>query len=118
MARRKQRLIDPGEPQFRVVLTGGPMKYYNKRRVRNPLAKKPKYGYEPVSIDWYNKIVEAIPEARRKQGLSQMALANVLGTCQAGISQIETGKANPTVELLNRISKVLKLNLDVVIDLG
>lgn len=52
-----------------------------------------------------------IREARRAQGISQRALAETCGLPCPSLSNIETGKGNPTVGTLVRIGNVLGLTL-------
>jgi transcriptional regulator with XRE-family HTH domain len=49
----------------------------------------------------------AVLRARIKKGWSQTELACQVGTKQANISRIEAGIANPTLDLINRLSTVL-----------
>jgi Zn-dependent peptidase ImmA (M78 family)/transcriptional regulator with XRE-family HTH domain len=46
-------------------------------------------------------------EAREARGLSQTALAEILGVTRAAVSQYEAGSATPRPEILERISQVL-----------
>jgi transcriptional regulator with XRE-family HTH domain len=48
---------------------------------------------------------------RLEQGLSQEGLAAEASTRQALISAIEIGKANPTLDVLTRISAALRVEL-------
>ena len=45
--------------------------------------------------------------ARQRKGLTQQRLAEVAGTSQAAISQIERDEVSPTVETLNRIFEAM-----------
>lgn len=46
-------------------------------------------------------------EAREARGLSQTALAEILGVTRAAVSQYESGSATPRFEILEQISRVL-----------
>ena len=52
-----------------------------------------------------------IKEARMQVGLTQTALGNALGTSGSMIAQYETGKRNPKLETIQRISAILQLPL-------
>jgi ribosome-binding protein aMBF1 (putative translation factor) len=52
-------------------------------------------------------LADAVLCARLKAGLSQTELARRVGTKQANISRIESGLANPTLDLVNRLMQVL-----------
>lgn len=60
----------------------------------------------------YNTI-QAIIDARKRSNLTQKQLAEITGINQADISKLETGNANPTLQLLKRLADgmdmVLKL---------
>jgi len=53
----------------------------------------------------------AILQARLNRGWSQSYLAKLVGTKQANISRIESANANPTLDLIHRILRVLELNI-------
>ena len=104
------------DSQYTYISTGGPGKYYNRRRVRKLFAPKIKiFEFQPVTTEWFTFLIQKIGAARRRQRISQMTLAGILGTTQAAISRLETGRANPTVELIDRILTVLKLDLKLII---
>jgi len=51
----------------------------------------------------------AVIGGRISKGWSQTRLAKEVGTRQANISRIESGLANPTIELVSKIIKVLSV---------
>jgi transcriptional regulator with XRE-family HTH domain len=46
-----------------------------------------------------------VRERRRRAGLDQRRLGDLVGTTQAAISKIETGRTLPTIETLDRIAR-------------
>ncbi len=58
--------------------------------------KRVKRVYEP------DPIVEMITAMRIKRGYTQMALAEALGISQSMISDLETGKVQPTIKTLRK----------------
>lgn len=110
MSRRRRVLEGSGET-FRTVVTGGPKKVYNRRRVRKMFATRPAADYAPITASWFKHLVADIKATRIKRRLSQRSLAKIIGTTQSEVSQFESGKANPTAEFLDRIAKALKLRL-------
>ena len=54
------------------------------------------------------RIGELIRDARRRQGLTQSELADLIGTSQSAIARIEQGRQNLSLEMLARIG--LKLD--------
>lgn len=56
-------------------------------------------------------ISEKIKELRKKVGLTQQKFAEKLEITRGVIAQIETGKNNPTMEVLTKINDVFSVNL-------
>lgn len=54
----------------------------------------------------------AMKQARTEAGLSQQALADILGVSRQTINAIEKGDYNPTIKLCIGICKVLGLTLN------
>lgn len=48
----------------------------------------------------------AVAEIRKSLGLTQDQFAMITGITKRQVAEIETGRANPTVETLNRIGKL------------
>jgi transcriptional regulator with XRE-family HTH domain len=59
-------------------------------------------------------LAKAVLRARLKKGWSQNVLAKAVGTKQANISRIETGTANPTISLVNKLAIALGLEVNIV----
>lgn len=57
---------------------------------------------------------KAVVRGRSLKGWSQTELARRAGTKQANISRIESGFANPTLDLIHRILKALDLSFQFV----
>lgn len=93
------------------TISGGPKKFYNRRRIkRKAIVETTRSEFQPITSEWFQVIIDELPNARRRQQLSQAALAQLLGTNQAAISRLEAGKSNPTAELLDRLFIILKLD--------
>ena len=116
MPRRKLIEISPAEEEYITVSSGGPKKVYNRRRIRNLLARRAKYAYEPVQADWFQEIVGELKLARLRLGMSQITLANSLRTSQSEVSDFETGKTNPTVEFLERVARTLGVKIKILVE--
>lgn len=65
------------------------------------------------SLPYMSQIGKMIRKDRKKLHLSQKEFAAKIKTTQKIISLIESGKGNPTLELLARISEGLEKNLHV-----
>ena len=57
---------------------------------------------------------EQIGDRRRALGLSQMALANLIGTTQGAISGYETGERQPRRVVLEQLADALDCDLRLV----
>ena len=69
-----------------------------------------------ISIDKVSKnIAENVAQLRKKRLLSQAALANIASTTRASVSLLESGSANPTLEILFKIAMALKVSIDELI---
>jgi len=53
-----------------------------------------------------------IASIRKQKGLTQIELAELVGVNRFHISNIERGKASPSVKLLIKIANVLNVSLD------
>lgn len=53
---------------------------------------------------------------RKRSGLSQAELAQKVGVWQTQISQIESGAANPSLDLLQRIAQTLGVTPGAIMD--
>src|SRR5215207_1972357 len=60
------------------------------------------------------RIGALVRDARRHHGLTQIQLAERLGTSQSAIARIEQGNQNLTLELLGRLSAALESELITV----
>ena len=52
---------------------------------------------------------ERLAKIREDTGLSQSALARLVGTSQSGISQIEAGERNPTYAMIRQLADALRV---------
>jgi transcriptional regulator with XRE-family HTH domain len=53
--------------------------------------------------------VQNLKEFRKKEGLSQMKLAEYCGTAHSYIGEIEIGRKFPSMELIEKIAKILRI---------
>jgi transcriptional regulator with XRE-family HTH domain len=57
------------------------------------------------------QLASQIPRKRKLQNLTQNELAKIVGTSQTAIARIEKGRGNPTLDLVQRLSDALELEL-------
>jgi transcriptional regulator with XRE-family HTH domain len=62
------------------------------------------------------KIGEKIRMLRESKGISQQNLAAICNFEKANLSRIESGRTNPTVSTLYKISQALEVSLSEIVD--
>lgn len=62
------------------------------------------------------RIYNSLAEVRKKKKMSQKELSARSGIIQADISRIENGLANPTMNVLKRLSEVLGVKLKITFE--
>lgn len=60
-------------------------------------------------------IGEQISERRKELGITQASLAELAHISVNSLSRIESGKANPTLEILQKIAEILGFELKLVV---
>jgi ribosome-binding protein aMBF1 (putative translation factor) len=58
-------------------------------------------------------LIKAILHARKEKGMTQKELADKMGSRQAVISRLETGRANPSLEFIKKLAKALGASLEI-----
>jgi transcriptional regulator with XRE-family HTH domain len=61
------------------------------------------------------QIGRLVEQIRREAGLTQAELAALIGTTQAAVSKIETGRTLPGLELLDRIGRALGRGIQITV---
>jgi ribosome-binding protein aMBF1 (putative translation factor) len=90
------------------------MKHYKDLRSELLEDRQVQAEYEKLGPQF--DVISQLIEARHKSGLSQKDLASKIGTKQSAISRLEAGNTNPSLGLLEKISKAL--NTRFVIQIG
>lgn len=85
----------------------------NLKEFREELLKDSKFRKEYYdSDDWVFRNSLIIREQRIKKGLTQKALANLIGTKQPSIARLENGiSKSPKIDFLKRIARALEIDL-------
>ena len=79
---------------------------------RHQLEESKEYTNAKRDLKLHFALADAVLKSRTKEGWSQKELAKAIGTKQANISRVESGLANPTLEFINRLTKVLDFDID------
>lgn len=61
------------------------------------------------------ELVRILIRKRLKRGLTQEELARKIGTKQSAISRLESGRYNPTIEVLRKVAQALNADLKISI---
>lgn len=70
------------------------------------------------SDDILTKLPARLKEARRSQGLSLEAVANLSGVSRSMVSQIERGESSPTIATLWNLTRALQVDFAGLLDAG
>lgn len=89
------------------------MTTYTKLKTEMLKDSKVKKAYNEMGLEF--SIIRQILDKRLKRGISQKDLAKKIGTGQSAISRLESGKYNPTISFLKKISEALGSKLEVKI---
>ncbi len=79
-------------------------------QLKNPAVKK---AYDDLELEY--KLRELILEARIKKGITQKQLAKKMKTTQSVLSRFESGRANPTLDFIQRLADALKVKIKMVV---
>lgn len=75
--------------------------------------KDAKYKIEYEKLQPEFAMIQAVIDARVKEGVTQKELANKIGTKQSVISRLESGRANPSVAFLKKLADALNSHLEI-----
>lgn len=59
------------------------------------------------------RVGEMIRETRKAKGLTQKELGEKLGISESAVSKYESGKENPTAELIQKVADALGVSLEI-----
>lgn len=81
---------------------------WEKESLKNP---KIKAEYDKLQPEF--AMIQAVIDARVKEGVTQKVLAEKVGTKQSVISRLESGRANPSVAFLKKLAQALNSHLEI-----
>ena len=104
------------DDNYVTIITGGPTKFYNRRRIRKVFAQLVGSSqFQPIESKWFKTLITDTVSARHRIRMTQQTLAGILGTNQAAISRLESGESNPTAELLDRVWSALGISVAFIL---
>ena len=84
-------------------------------KLKNEALKDPKVKEAYNNLELEFSIIRQILDKRLKRGISQKDLAKRIGTGQSAISRLESGRYNPTLSFLSKVSEALGSKLEIKI---
>ena len=89
------------------------MKLIPFKPLRDKWMKDPKFkqAYDDLELEF--QLLSAIVRARADKGITQQELARRAGTKQSAIARFESGRYNPSLAFVNKLSRALDLKLKV-----
>lgn len=84
-------------------------KQFMKEFLSDPVKKA---AYDSLELEF--KIHDALVDARIEKKLTQKQLAAELGIAQSALARFESGRTNPTLSFLQKITSGLGLKLTVI----
>ncbi|MCX6718947.1 MAG: helix-turn-helix transcriptional regulator [Candidatus Taylorbacteria bacterium] len=82
---------------------------FNEEFLKDPAKKA---AYDSLEVEF--KIYDALVKARIEKKLTQKQLASKLGIAQSALARFESGRGNPTLSFLQKITTGLGLKLTVI----
>lgn len=76
--------------------------------------RDPEYRAEYESLAEEFDLAEAMIEARARHSLTQQQIAERMGTSQAAVARIESGKGNPSLKTLQRYAEATGSRLRII----
>lgn len=84
-------------------------KKFEEEFLKNPARKK---AYDSLEVEF--KIYDALVKARIEKELTQKELAQKLGITQSNLARFESGRTNPTLSFLQKITSGLGLKITII----
>lgn len=81
---------------------------HKKKLLADPEVRK---LYDELGLEY--ELIRAIIDKRLKKNMSQTELAKKVGTGQSAISRLESGSANPSMKLLQKVAIALGARLTI-----
>ncbi len=92
---------------------GKKMKLVAFTRLERKWMKDPEYKRAYDELEFEFEIIKALIRARATKRLTQRELARKIGVAQSALARFESGRVNPTLSFLKKVTNGLGLKLTV-----
>ncbi len=87
--------------------------YITHKEFKKELFKRPGFKKVHEELEFEFRIMNALIRARVQKRLTQRALAHKIGVAQSALARFESGRVNPTLSFLKKVTRGLGLKLTV-----
>lgn len=108
---------NPGSPGTPCSLVAGPDSWvpepktrHTRRNTGQEINSIPRFSYKAEAMIGFGKVIKRF---RRESGLTQRALAHMVGVTSTYISRLENGQAEPSIALVRRIARAMRIPPEV-----
>lgn len=98
------RKNEPKKEKIKLI----PFSKIREELLRNPETRK---AYDELEFEF--EIIKAIIRVRAQKKLTQRGLARKIGVAQSALARFESGRTNPTLSFLKKVTQGLGLKLSV-----
>ena len=81
--------------------------------IKADLMKRPGFKKAYNDLELESQLISAMIDQRSRKKITQKALAEKIGTKQSAIARFESGRANPRLSFLKKLSHALDVKLTV-----
>lgn len=104
---------------YHYEMEGGPKLYHKRRKLKKvtvELVDDTKHKTAKIADKWFVELCQQLRQERIRRGISQQLLASQLGSTQTWVSELESGKLNPTIQSLQNICQELEIKFLITLN--
>lgn len=81
----------------------------------NSVSKNNKLNVEEIQLATRQKLIDELVGYRKSKKITQATISDVTGIQRPNISRLESGKYNPTLDMIVRVADSMGLTVDIVL---
>ena len=89
------------------------MKVITHKQFKSEMMRDPAFKKAHDELEFEFQIIKALIRARIQKKLTQRKLARTIGVAQSALARFESGRVNPTLSFLKKVTQGLGLKLTV-----